>query len=480
MELLNDRVISEWSVAHEPQSSLELSLSYSLIEQISASFSFPDTTEWTDRDVAIQVEGLRTRVGELSTPSAPDVLYRSLISGLDALANCSAIDETYDVATSFVRSHLPDFQTFADRYEGEGMDVVLSMLDVISTVEEEMFFLENLHGAVRRASVPERLSDPIESRMLNVPSEREIIVKALLSSVYGEDEQASVNGLMLLGDILSLYQDPELAQRGLMDLRAQFPEGKNYFSDDLIHIWVNGTNDEEVRGDNQFLYQFGQLIRLLGVDPSIPTTLRSDFGIMRVGRYPPEVLIEQFGLADDREVPYGLILSTRIDHNGSYSFGAARELFQRMFSQAKKLGITLRFVEVGSEEEIEEMAYIFSQKYPPAEFGIIISHASEKRIILDGHAGNIASIDSDLHGFSPLESVIRSKGHVVFDSCEVGRPGSFAERFANAGFIAHGPAEKSFLKGIRLVRGDPLTVIPVYERPDHLRTYFPPTPQADI
>lgn len=153
----------------------------------------------------------------------------------------------------------------------------------------------------------------------------------------------------------------------------------------IIDAWAASTKPEK----------FGEAVevntrRIIEIEhdqPGISKFLNREFGITDFGRYPPELLIQQYKEQDNNENPYGVIVYPRSDHNGAfYQNGYIfKDLLDKLDGE-----FSLRVVECESKIDIARALIKFDRRYNPGGKGhkislaIIGGHGSENTIKFGG------------------------------------------------------------------------------------------------
>ncbi|MCR4325141.1 MAG: hypothetical protein NUV69_05675 [Candidatus Curtissbacteria bacterium] len=114
--------------------------------------------------------------------------------------------------------------------------------------------------------------------------------------------------------------------------------------------------------------------------PGICSYLSSNFGIYDFGRYPEQMLIKQFKEADNKNLPYGVVLFPRSDWNGSFNnkWQALRGLFESLGDD-----YLVRVVEADSKIDISRMLRRLDRKYGKNQkisFAVIGGHGTPTTI----------------------------------------------------------------------------------------------------
>lgn len=159
--------------------------------------------------------------------------------------------------------------------------------------------------------------------------------------------------------------------------------------------------------------------------PGAVRLLSSFYGIRHFGRYPTEMLADQFDKHGDVSQPYGIILSGAQDWCGSFTKVSVAPL--ELYEKVRATHI-LRVCEARDETELIERVAKLDLTYGEQhkiDFAVIQAHGSNERMSLNAQSnlGSIA-LSSTLAGvgqaFSP-------NACVALVACETGQQGGIAQ-----------------------------------------------------
>ena len=189
----------------------------------------------------------------------------------------------------------------------------------------------------------------------------------------------------------------------------------------------------------------------LNVEEGAARFLNREFGIYDFGRYPAELLAEQYVERNNADLPYGLIIAPRDDHNGA--FYQDRNLYEDLLRRVKFLGEPderwiMRVVEVGNKRELARFALNLPEKYGQAKFGIVGGHGVPESIALgDGWKGmyNFSIIDLLGQGVQKGGDMLFENGStIILFSCQTGVESGLAQKSSETfGFEFIGPEEST-------------------------------------
>lgn len=128
--------------------------------------------------------------------------------------------------------------------------------------------------------------------------------------------------------------------------------------------------------------------------PGISEYLERELNVIDYGRYPAQLLLDQYLLKDDLENPYGILIEPRIDRKKEYGRGTMHErslIYEKLYKQLKENGVMLRIGEVGSKSDLAKQLLKFRSKYgkkQKIQFAIIDAHGNNNSIFLGTDKGD--------------------------------------------------------------------------------------------
>lgn len=138
--------------------------------------------------------------------------------------------------------------------------------------------------------------------------------------------------------------------------------------------------------------------------PGVAKFLQDKFGILDFRRYPTEMLISQYEEFENLNIPYGIVIYPRSDHNDALS--SNRYMFQDLHDQLKG-HYSLRVFECETKQDIARALITLQKKYNPNNY-------EEKRVafaIVGGHGTpNTIQFGSGLEREVLLITDLMSKG----------------------------------------------------------------------
>lgn len=245
--------------------------------------------------------------------------------------------------------------------------------------------------------------------------------------------------------------------------------GIDYFT--VAKAWVDSGPGKD------FMKIFNKNLRMIfeleSQRPGMVKTLINDYKIYDFGRYPREMLIEQYDQRDNKELPYGIVLNPRSDWNGA--FYDNKKVFQELFTQLKEKGYGLRVFEVGSMYDVARSLIKADKRYGESHkisFVIVGGHGSWQSIRFgsDSEPFNIFNIDEhletsrdylllkqrDLKGSGVQRSIefFEPNPTIILSSCTTGANRGIAQEISRLGATVIGPDKPTSIKNIKVARGE--------------------------
>lgn len=219
---------------------------------------------------------------------------------------------------------------------------------------------------------------------------------------------------------------------------------------DLI---IESQKDLEAKNALVSLYRdnFIAMYMLEAKREGITQVLHDQFGIKVFGRYPAEILINQYDQRDNAEQPYGLVVTPRHDYSGA--FYDLKETLRTLNSRLEGNHL-LRVVEAtGPADLIKKLANLHRRYWlkpgtsrHKISFGLLGGHGSPVRIVLGDYNENgvlsLFNLKSYIQGINRLHPLIffEKGATVILNSCSTGVEGGMAQHLANTtGLIFIGP-----------------------------------------
>ncbi len=203
---------------------------------------------------------------------------------------------------------------------------------------------------------------------------------------------------------------------------------------------VNGSCKEGEK--NVFLRKNARAaLEVAAERPEAVKILSGTFGIQTYGRYPTQLLIDQYDNLNNTEGPYGIIMYPRADHNGAFFNETEKTVLTDFAHDNKAASYQVRVFEAGSRIDVAKKLLTANKLYGDKHkisYAIIGGHGSIDSIDLGDSRkiGNIASltIGEILEGKGTVRAVhgfFVEKPTFVFNSCSTGGDFGIAEVFAD-------------------------------------------------
>ncbi len=202
----------------------------------------------------------------------------------------------------------------------------------------------------------------------------------------------------------------------------------NLNTQDIFNPWF--TNEKEISE----LITERHLEKMNELEDSRPGSVRilfDEFGIALFGKYPVEVLIDQFDQRDS-DLKYGVFATS---HENSIDALANEEEFLN-FAFLKQNNVALRFFEFQNAFGLFRRLKKLDERYGKQNkisFGIINAHGADegKSMLLGGSQKDIAE-EKDLttDRINAITSVFDENPNFLFLSCDTGKENSFASSFS--------------------------------------------------
>jgi len=173
-------------------------------------------------------------------------------------------------------------------------------------------------------------------------------------------------------------------------------------------------------------------------EPGISRFLFENFGIVDFGRYPPEMLVEQYKRFEDQDTPYGIILYPHSDWNGAFHHDV--EDFRALSQQTSGRAL-VRIVECGSKIDVARALLNLEKRYNPGKddkhriaFAIIGGHGTRESIQF-GYTGGEARTRLYLEDFKGpgvqrASRFFKEGASIVLASCSTGVEGGMAQELS--------------------------------------------------
>lgn len=279
---------------------------------------------------------------------------------------------------------------------------------------------------------------------------------------YGTEEQKKqarelLTNNLRLPDILSYPRI--VADKVLRDLFFSFPLGDpetgkviadvlgKYGLDpgEMTKAWEMSTNDKEKT--QCYLDNLIAIRDLEIIQPGICQFLYSVYGIRDFTRYPQSLLVRQYNNEENLDIPYGIAIYSRSDHNGAYY--CHKDGLWELNEQLTQGDSLMRIAECASANEFYKLLERLNDKYGQKHkisFVIIAAHGYIDGVLL-GLDNYLESID-----LTPVGQFFECDATLIFISCDTGQEGGIAHSVSkNLRVKTIAPDDKTSLKKIWVV-----------------------------
>jgi len=184
-------------------------------------------------------------------------------------------------------------------------------------------------------------------------------------------------------------------------------------------------NEQEVRS------------RLEEQAPGCTTFLEEKHNITHFARYPDTVLLDMYERRNDRDMPWGVMIVAKADHNGAfYHQDALAELHNEFGGQFQT-----RIIEADTVEEALALTQALVTEYGQASYGMLCAHGHEDGFHLGEEGTGDTEENPDLHTShlgtmlelsELLQTSLKEEAEICFVSCSTGKNAdSIAPQVAN-------------------------------------------------
>jgi hypothetical protein len=230
---------------------------------------------------------------------------------------------------------------------------------------------------------PDPHIDLIQYVVLYGEAESKEKLKNILIDQYQKDKFDCLTNL-----IGSVYSG-EMEEFGLNIIEEQLTKS-GLKGGDFIDWWTKSYGNkkkDEAKALHSNLYTISKLNKL---HPGAVKILTEKFSIYNFGRYPLNVLENQYKEIINKDLPYGVIIYPKDDWNGA--FNDDEKIYEELMTQLQGK-CNLRVVECASKWDVGRRLIEMSQNYGPATFAIIGGHGSPDSVMLgdafrEGKGGN--------------------------------------------------------------------------------------------
>lgn len=301
------------------------------------------------------------------------------------------------------------------------------------------------------SKVLERNISIIESGLKNNDSWRDYVYPLGQLIVYGHPKtqahidqfildllskkETETRGLEILSELCT-SESGDAKQKG-QDVLGKVFEGYGLDAKDLFEWWEETQQEGKILGRSQqeIIETNFQAIHELEVQrPGITRVLNREFGIRNFARYPIDLLINQYDQIDNVDLPYGIVIFPKGDHNGAfYEF----EDKLKQISEQLDGKYTIRVSEAASKFEIAKALIRFNRRYGQhhkISFAIIGGHGSKDSIKFgESFFGDELDVE-DLkgRGVQRTSEFFEANPTIILNSCSTGVEGGIGQKLSEA------------------------------------------------
>lgn len=164
--------------------------------------------------------------------------------------------------------------------------------------------------------------------------------------------------------------------------------------------------EEWLKNPQPSLENLAMIDKLEAQQPGICKILYEEFGIIDFARYPLELLVRQYQERDRTDLPYGIILFPRTDHNGA--FAQKPEVLGNLLKQVESRYL-LRVIEAGGVNQGLQRLSSLQRRYGRISFGIIGGHGTQRSIQFG---------QGEVHAFTDRTSLKKESGELILDAIQ--------------------------------------------------------------
>lgn len=403
----------------------------------------------------------------LATPSFPLVL--EVVEGLGQIKRSASNSELVDALPpifGYVLQHL-------GRYAAQKPDEYLQAAEKIAQrfasssdptllrISTEIYF-DNFNRIIGSPATTEDAARKIVKQLIGTANDTQI---ALLTkdaidptSVLKRKLPNSVDSILnlqLLG--------PNTAERPSR-MRAILDVISSDRGDMLLNAWDDSEGikkDRNKASESVYFDNFAVICQLENRRPGIVRLLIESYGILTFGRYPLDMLVDQFDSHGLKDKENGLLMVARHDYNGFASH--VKDETAHAYIQAKELEMSLKVIEGEDVAEVRKYRRGSVESNGQASFGIIIAHG-DTRFIKFGSGEDSESelgirhenLDAEAEDFEDIQKSLKPGSSLLLISCSTGSQGGIAQAMSARmpNIDIHAPDQEASLKekGIEIKR----------------------------
>ncbi|HSX19299.1 MAG TPA: hypothetical protein VLE91_04170 [Candidatus Saccharimonadales bacterium] len=186
--------------------------------------------------------------------------------------------------------------------------------------------------------------------------------------------------------------------------------------------------------------------------PGICTFLNQEFGIVNFGRFPHQMLLEQYQQANNSDTPYGVVLYPAEDYNGAFYHD--KDAFLSLNKQLRGKYL-VRFGEAESKYDIGRKLIDLRKRYGKQKisFAVIGGHGTETSIEFGGDDPKHILKAEDLkgRGVGRTSEFFEPHPTIVLVSCSTGAKNGIAQQMSETiGANVVAPAGETNIKDFKV------------------------------
>lgn len=231
-----------------------------------------------------------------------------------------------------------------------------------------------------------------------------------------------------------------------------FMEKFNLPFESIVNDWDSSNMDSAYKSIRQsdsnktWRINFEKLLEIELRRPGISRYLYSECGIANFGRYPTNILIDQYDARYDTTSPYGVALFAKADNDGALYDTDYLIDFQ---NDLKNENFKLRIFECQDSLDVISALNSSRRQFGKIEFGILDAHGGEKFISLGNYGENL-SLYSVLNPNAP--SILRAfveDPTIILNSCQTGFEHGIGGHLSSLGASVYAPETSTSIESLR-------------------------------
>ena len=185
---------------------------------------------------------------------------------------------------------------------------------------------------------------------------------------------------------------------------------------EIVRDWQESYKESQGKAIER---NYRAILALEEEKPGISAQLNTLFNISNFGRYPHELLVRQVERMN-LNVPFGVAMYAKDDHNGAYY-----QAGQRVDSLHDSLedNYDIRIFEFGSQRQAVKIFNRIKRTWKDNKisFALFGAHGSKRSMFFGKDQGRITTADLQHPIFKSLRTLFENEATVVLDSCSTGK-----------------------------------------------------------